>query len=444
VNGAAPILGNGSRSVDSQVVDFPLYARGHRDVVESAQVDFVPTEWFSQHTMRDALPPYVASKIPYGAIHQIEPRYDGIEVHGTYPEEFPSTSRLLGFTDVIPIPFRPQPTGKRHNYVRPRFYWATKGDKPTFVAAVTPGSDYVYHYADMLRFALASHGMDPSRVQAFRYPALERTITDWTGLNASFLRPRDRVIIGNFASFEGAVVDALGAQPIGHAENSFYEASRYRLRNGSTTTFLGVKYSYWGNISGRIAERLCLLGASEVLYTGKLGTMTDPGEVYTRIFMPQAFIRARNDRLIGGVVRGVPNRLLAAYPGMASGMHASTATIIEETHPQFEIFGRYGAVTTDNEISNVAAAVARSNWRGGTTSLSFVHYATDFVLGEPGAKAPSRKNVTHNLSTNRDSEALSLKSDAVARVAGIVTDYLDLPFDRWPGSRRISTGALGR
>ena len=198
----------------TRIVAFSRYAQAHAQPLVSGPDDFIPLDWHREHTMRDALPLYVANKVPGAALQQAIDLGCKVEVHGTYPEEFPNVASVLGFRDVTRIPFRIHPEQKRHNYVRPQYFWARKLGKPVLVAAVTPGKDYVYHYAEMIRYELASRGADTERaLSVTRYPVVERNIAHWTGLNEKIVKRGDRVIFGNFASaVESDQYASLGAE----------------------------------------------------------------------------------------------------------------------------------------------------------------------------------------------------------------------------------------
>src|SRR5690606_6306514 len=114
---------------------------------------------------------------------------------------------------------------------------------------------------------------------------VEHSLLSWTRLDEKFVKKEDRVIIGNFDSFYEKLANNLGAGLIQEEENDFYSSKRYELRDGTVINFIGVKYSFWGNTSATLAKGLCDLGASEIIYTAKLGTLTNPDDIYRRIFV---------------------------------------------------------------------------------------------------------------------------------------------------------------
>ena len=417
----------------TRIVDFRDYAEAHSDALVSRPDEFIPLHWHGAHTMRDALPLYVANKVPVSALQEAIDLGYRVEVHGTYPEEFKSVARTLGFDRVGRIPFKIHPEQKRHNYVRPQYFWARKSGKPVLVAAVTPGKDYVYHYAEMIRYALTSRGADADGVLSVtRYPTVERNIAHWTGLNETFIKKNDRVIFGNFDTFEEKMTRELGAAHLGTEENDFYSSSRYLLKDGSTINFLGVKYSYWGNASVPLIRQASRLGAREIIYAAKLGTLTSPDDVYKRIFMPSEYVIARHDKIVGKT-RHSPNRVLAANPAMNSGVHSSVPTILEESSYQRRLLREERANTIDNEISQMAAEVMRQNRGKRYTPITFsaVHFATDYLHDTADGE-----NIAMNLATNRTPETRAAKAEILQHISDTLTEYFSVPLDKSPEPAR--------
>lgn len=46
------------------IVGFRRYVQAHAQALVSGPEDFIPLDWHGEHTMRDALPLYVANKVP--------------------------------------------------------------------------------------------------------------------------------------------------------------------------------------------------------------------------------------------------------------------------------------------------------------------------------------------------------------------------------------------
>ncbi len=66
--------------------------------------------------------------------------------------------------------------------------------------------------------------------------------------------------------------------------NRFYGSKRVRLKNGKIVNFLGIKYSYWGNISKKVVEKIISLGGKEIIYAAKLGSLTSHLHLYKKKF----------------------------------------------------------------------------------------------------------------------------------------------------------------
>lgn len=416
----------------SDVENYAEYIKAHNYSVISDPEHYISPEGYAHHTMNEALPLYVGSKIPVRAITRAIEQGDAIEIHGSYPSEFGNIAPALGFKNISLIPFKPQAEGKAHNYIRPQFFWAEKDGKSVLIGAVTPGKDYIHHYAAMVQYFIDRLEKGEKGVSVIRYPEVEQSILSWTGLNEKFVRKQDRIIIGNFDSFYEKLCNDLGVGLVDEEENAFYSSKRYQLKDGSIINFLGVKYSFWGNTSAILAKGLCELGASEIIYVAKLGTLTDPDDIYSKIFMPRDFFRVNQSRIIDKV-SGSPNRVLSSHPWLDTGNHASVPTVLEETDKQYAALTQIDTSSIDNEISKIAAAVNNYNRIRAHRPVHYstVHFATDF-LHPPSEKA----NGDFNLSTNRTPKAQEAKEQILGEIRSLLADYFRIPLQRSPEPNR--------
>jgi hypothetical protein len=128
-----------------------------------------------------------------------------------------------------------------------------------------------------------------------------------------------------------------------------------------------------------LATGLCQLGCRQILYLGKLGALTRPEDVYTRIFCPSKFFVV-NYRQVDFEVPPIENAILMAYPELDTGCHISVPTVLEEDYLQRELARKLQAQSIDNEIAVIARAVYRySQQMSKKVTFSALHIATDYL-----------------------------------------------------------------
>lgn len=395
--------------------DCPLYAYAERQRVP---LHHLPVSAPVDHTMAHDLDAYVAQRIPVAAVRAAARDHMGIEVHGVHPFHMPAVAERGGWRSLnfLGAPGRP---GKRLNSVRPALFG---GYDPfgsnRLIMAVPPGGDYLMHYGGLLRHLLRHETVRVNELlTVWRYPIAEETIAEWTGLDRNVLGGATTVVFGKVSEIARAMDAAVG--PVAPTVFDHYTSWCYEL-GGRTVCLLGVHFSYWGSIAGKLATRCVNLGAVEILYAGKLGALTSPKDLYRRLFVP-----SRYAILAGSTVRtvtnGPPNGILAHHPDLDSGLHVSVPTVIEEDFHQREVAAALDAATIDNEISQMAAAIDDANLlRDKPVGFSALHYATDY-LRRPNEVG---RRVRHSLARGRKPGAVQRRWDVEAAVGSIITTYL--------------------
>ena len=107
------------------------------------------------HTMVFSLNEYVRQKLPVELFKKALIKKWNIEIHGVYPDIFMKYYKCLGFDLIENISFSNTSPNKRYNYIRPKFFVGYKKNKSnTLIIAVTPGENYILHYASIIRFYL--------------------------------------------------------------------------------------------------------------------------------------------------------------------------------------------------------------------------------------------------------------------------------------------------
>lgn len=396
--------------------DCPLYAYSERQRVPVHQL---PVSAPVDHTMAHDLDAYVAQRIPVHVVRAAARDHIGIEVHGVHPLHLPEVAQCRGWRSLafLAAPERP---GKRLNSVRPALFGGCDpfGSRK-LIMAVPPGEDYVRHYGGLLRHLLRHETVRVDEVLSiWRYPNAENTIAEWTGLGDTVLCGAKTVVFGKVSKIAKAMDDAI--QPTQPTVFTHYTAWTYAT-NGRTICLLGVHFSYWGSIAGKLARRCVDLGADEILYAGKLGALTSPTELYGRLFVPSRYA-ILSGATVRTITNGPPNGILAHSPALDSGLHVSVPTVIEEDFHQREVAAALGATTIDNEISQMAAAIDDANLLRNTHPVGFsaLHYATDYL------RRPNEigRRVRHSLARGRKPRAVQRRWDVEASVGSIITNYL--------------------
>jgi hypothetical protein len=317
--------------------------------------------------------------------------------------------------------------GKAFNLVRPRLFalpgsptagtQLERGD--TLVMAVPPGRDYVLHNARILRQYLHQRGFSPQSLsRVVRYPLAEASIADWTGL-ASFVRPGDRLLMGYVKELLPHLL-AAGGRVVREEANQYYGAVRVAMPGGAEICTLGVRFSFWGCISARLAEACTRLGAEEIVYVGKLGTLRSPEDIYSTVFSPTSFLDHGVSPRLLTAQEAPPNGVVAEFPHLDSGTHMSVATVLEEDLQQRALADGYHVQTIDNEISQMARAIAEASASTGhSTAFSALHFATDYL------RRPGEAELTgvFNLTNHRRGVAPRHKEHMIAEIAAVLGKY---------------------
>jgi hypothetical protein len=323
------------------------------------------------HTMFEALDEYVRRKIPIGEVKEVITGGGRIEVHGVFPDDFVRVAPALGLGGFEELRIEGAATDKRFNSIRPAFYkGATPGGESRMVVCVTPGRDYVLHYAAMIRHIVVRHTRRAEDlITITRYPVAERELPARTGLTSLLVAPGDRVLVCYVEPIKAYLDKTVWASRERVLETPHFGSYRYRLPGGSALNLLGVRYSFWGSIAEVLVRELCRLDASEILYVAKLGALTSPNEIYERIFCPSQFVILQHAE-VAQFVAAPPSGVLELFPDLDSGCHVSVPTVLEEDYTQREVTTKLAARSIDNEISRMANAVSGFNRTEGR-SVSF-------------------------------------------------------------------------
>lgn len=365
------------------------------------------------HTMFESLDKYVKQKLPCKDIKQAIIQKKKIEIHGIYPSHYVENPDIFRTaTRLNKISFSHNDSSKKFNFIRPEFY----ENKDSFVAFIPCGKDYLQHYSSLLIYfldTLTTRWSDYTTI--FRYPYAENSIHIWSQLDSNFIKEGDRVIIGYVEELEKYITEMYPDLIVETFENKFYKSTRIISKN---INFLGVKYSFWGNMSAKLVNRFCNLGASEIIYFGKLGTLESPNCIYNKIYSPTSYSVVYHDKIVS-IIDDLPNQLSVFLP--PTGMHTSVPTIMEEDYLQRDLLDILKSESMDNEISQIAYTIKKFNLDNQKqVKYSCCHFATDYIR-----QLENQNEITeYDLSNNRTDSAKIKKAEIIAKISSIITNYL--------------------
>lgn len=390
---------------------------------ESLELESLPNYQFATHTMRnDNIKEYVNSKLNVKAIDYAMENNLEIEIHGIQPSHFLKIYESMGYSRIKAYEFT-HSRKKNLNFARPEYYTAfnEKEKKNILILLVQPGRDYLKHFASMLNFKLNTE-LYHNKLKVFAYPDAESTIHLWSGLNEKIIKMNDRVIIGYVDEMELRLFSDDNL--IDSFENDFYKCKRFLLPDGSMVNLVGCKNSFWGNISAKLVLKMCELGAKEIIYIGKLGTLEKSNAVYKKIYSPSTYVYMNQNKVLAKIDN---NELINPFLGISykgknldSGSHLSVSTILEENIEQREIAKEFMVNSIDNEISSIAYAIKCFNVnQSRNVHFGCLHLASDFLHG----KTDTFFN-TENLVKKRNIRTDAKKNLMLDKIAEVLKFYL--------------------
>lgn len=387
---------------------------------ESIHLDAIQAHHANSHTMARSIGAYVAQRIPTIEIKKVVGSQGTVEMYGVYPEDIKGMAKELGLKDLKRIKFKIHSSKKKYNHIRPEFFTGTRLGRIVLAIFVPPGRDYLVHYGSMVKYFLLDSKMyDSNSLRVVCYPKAEELIPTCTKLGRRFVKKGDRVVIGYVEQIRSAIKKSSDWELIETHSNLYYECYRYKTSQGKIVNLLGVKYSFWGSISYHLTQQLCQLGATEVIYFGKLGTLTSPKDIYTKIFAPSKFVLLNAQKTT--LLHGVLNNIVSQIPALDSGTHLTVPTVLEQGYILRKLGRKLGVSTIDDEISYIAKAIRDHNRKHKDhTKLGVIHIATDYLRNNNEKRLVTR----YDLSNHRTKSAKTKKDAAIKKAANYLIQYL--------------------
>lgn len=371
-----------------------------------------------EHSMTHALPHYVHQKISISLIKEAIDNSYSIEIIECSPAALQVyLSKINSKFEKIDVNYEKK-TDKEENFRRPVYY--KNDEKKILVLAVIPGEDYLKQYTALVCYYIKTDlGKNPDNfVSIIKFPLMEKFLNCWTNLDEKFVKPNDTVLIGNISNFFNDL-KAKGHlhQIIDESENCFYKSTRVKLGN-RTINFLRVKYSFWGDMSAKLVNKMLSLGAIEIIYMSKIATLNDPSHIYTRIYSPTQFLIFQDKQV--EVVNRVTNPLVEKFPELDSGTHISLSTVMEQDFKTAAIVHSF-ASSLDLEVSKIAKVIAEYNQRHNKV-ITFIpiHWVTDYIRTKEEAELITGFDLANGDSKSAKEE----KSIILEEIYQILTTYL--------------------
>lgn len=319
-------------------------------------------------------------------------RYLEIKVHHLIQDQQWDSIRVIGDYDRTAVVSRYEKSGKLFNTERPT---ATVHGRDLVVKAF-PGADYVQHYALIIATYLAMTGR-PTDTVTCQPPGQDecRTALDALDLKLN----GDLVIVGwgltHLASADGEWTRGSGCA---------WQRSEVE---GRRVVYLGFHHSIWSDVAGRVVTRLAELGASDVVYIGKVGSLT-PG------VKPNTWLATGGTSLVRGELVTWDDFFgdyAAAQNGVVSGLHVSSPSVLLENQ---EWLARHTAsyAFVDPEIGSMGAAARRAG-----ITFGYLHVISNNLT----ARYPA------DLSNERHRDVLRRRAVLIGRIRAIISGRLALP-----------------
>ncbi|MGW1363002.1 hypothetical protein ACWCQP_37040 [Streptomyces chartreusis] len=316
-------------------------------------------------------------------------RYLEIKVHHLIQDQGWNSIRVIGGYDRAAIASRYEKTGKLFNIQRPT---ATVHGRDLVVKAF-PGADYVQHYALIIATYLAMTGR-PADTVTYQPPGQDECRTALDALNLNL--DGDLVIVG------------WGLQYLAPGDGVWTRGPGYAWQHaevaGRRVVYLGFLHSIWGDAAGRVVTRLAELGASDVVYVGKVGSLTPGVE-------PNTWLATGNTSLVRGALvswNDFFGDYAAAQVGVRSGLHVSSASVLLENRDWLaQHTASYAFV--DPEIGPMGAAAQQAGIGFGYLHVISNNLATHYPA---------------DLSNERQREVLRQRAVLVDRIRTIILGRL--------------------
>lgn len=288
-----------------------------------------------------------ASSVAVGG-HTMAPdrllRYLQIKVHHLIQDHDWDSIHVVGGYDRDAVISAHEKTGKLFNFERP----TAEVHGSDLIVKAFPGTDYVRHYALIIATYVAMAGKSGGAVT---YELPDPTSSREAVRQLDLDLDGDLVIVG-WGLAHLAPADGVWTYGRGYAWQS-------AQIHGRRVVYLGFLHSIWGDVAGRVVTRLAELGARDVVYVGKVGTLNPDIEPNTRL-------ATGNTSLVNGTTvtwSDFFGDFASAQPGVHTGRHVTSPSILLENRDW--LTEHAGHAFVDPEIGPMGAAAHHAGIRFG-------------------------------------------------------------------------------
>ncbi|WP_143086287.1 hypothetical protein [Amycolatopsis saalfeldensis] len=240
-------------------------------------------------------------------------RYLEIKVHHLVSERDWKCLRVVGRHLPTAESSRYEKRDKLFNWQRPTA--VRHGNE--LVVNCYPGRDYVYHYGLILATYLEMTNRINTRVM------VELPEADAARLELSRCTPE---IEPGTVVVVGWGLDRIAGVSGWQAGDGY--SWKVRHVAGRSVCHLGFEHSIWGDVAGRVVERVYQLGASAVVYVGKVGALNPAWE-------PNTLLATGDSSLVDGKLVHWRN-YFGAGNGARRGVHVTSPSVLLETRTWLE------------------------------------------------------------------------------------------------------------
>lgn len=287
----------------------------------------------------------------------------------------------------------------------------TRERKRVAMLVVPPGRDYVMCVVKAHRLMLNEDKDDTVRRLNVK-GMFSRKLLDpdayiaWTGLDTYVTRERiqgSSVILGRPDKISHTMNKESFGRDIDQDELTGpkkHEHFGYRLLIPTGTKrkilLLGVRSSFWGDISYALAGALFKLGAEELFHCAvKVGTFVDAHQVCNQRITPRKFSLwvPEGDSLENKMMPVELTNVFASTPGESFAPHLTVPNPLDETRDIVShVKSKEGVGTVDDEGAYMAKAAKEAN-----KIFGGMYYASDYVLAYHENHAPEGSQLTKKL-----------------------------------------------
>lgn len=315
-------------------------------------------------------------------------RYLQLKVHHLIQDRDWDSIHVVGSYDRQAVISAHEKDGKLFNFERPT---AQINGRDLIVKAY-PGADYVQHYALIIATYLTMTGKAAQTV-TYELPKPEISLAAANMLDLEL--DGDLVIVG-WGLTHLAPADGVWTYGRGYAWQR-------AMIHGRRVVYLGFLHSIWGDVAGRVVERLAELGARDVVYVGKVGALNPDVE-------PNTQLATGNTSLVGGMPitwHDFFGEFATSQPGVHTGVHVTSPSILLEN--RCWLAEHAGHAFVDPEIGPMGAAARRAG-----VDFGYLHVISNNLA----RKYPA------DLSNERHRDVVQRRTVLISKIRAIIAGRL--------------------